>query len=92
MLADQPNVTSSYLNELLEAFAKNPEKIIASQYGKSVGVPAIFPKKYFPRLMKLEGDSGAKIFLNQPHLDVIKTELINLIDIDTVDDYENVKE
>ena len=90
MLADQPNVNSSYLNELIKASEENPLKIIASNYGKKVGVPAIFPKNYFQQLLKLKGDKGAGEFLTQHNSEIIKMKPFNLIDIDTPKEYQNL--
>lgn len=90
ILADQPNITSSYLNELIKVSQENPEKIIASNYNEKVGVPAIFPKICFNDLKMLKGDSGAKIFILKNISRVIKMPPTNLIDIDTIKDYKNL--
>lgn len=91
MLADQPHVTSEYLNSLIEASKKNPSNIIASNYQGSVGVPAIFPKNYFNDLLDLKGDKGAKNFLLQQNNNVIKVNSTkNLLDIDTLEDYQHL--
>lgn len=91
MLADQPHVTYEYLNSLIEVSKKNPSKIITSNYQGSVGVPAIFPKKYFNDLLNLEGDKGAKNFLLQHNSNVLKINSHqNLLDIDTPEDYQHL--
>lgn len=91
MLADQPHVTSEYLNSLIEASKNNPSKLIASNYQGSVGVPAIFPKNYFNDLLDLKGDKGAKNFLLQQNNNVIKVNSTqNLLDIDTSEDYQHL--
>ncbi|TDQ21848.1 nucleotidyltransferase family protein [Tenacibaculum caenipelagi] len=91
MLADQPHVTFEYLNKLFKISEENPSKIIASNYQDKIGVPAIFPKKYFNELLNLKGDQGAKVFL-QKHPDIIieANTPLNLIDIDTPDDYQHL--
>ena len=91
MLADQPHVTSEYLNSLIETSKKNPSNIIASSYQESAGVPAVFPKNYFNELLNLKGDKGAKSFLLQHNDDVIKVNSHqNLLDIDTPEDYQHL--
>ncbi len=91
MLADQPHVTSEYLNSLIEVSKNNPSNIIASSYQGSVGVPAIFPKNYFNDLLDLKGDKGAKNFLLQQNNNVIKVNSTqNLLDIDTPEDYQHL--
>lgn len=90
LLADQPNVTAHYLNELITASKENKTKIIASTYNESVGVPAVFPKQYFQQLLKLSGDTGAKKILEKHQKEIISIKPINLIDIDTVNEYRNL--
>lgn len=60
MLADQPFIDTTYLNEMLENWNQNPTKILTTQYKNRVGVPAIFGEKYFLELQKLNKDFGAK--------------------------------
>jgi CTP:molybdopterin cytidylyltransferase MocA len=72
MTCDQPRLTASHLRSLMNAFAEQPEPaIVASAYGGSQGVPAVFPRLAFPGLRKLEGDKGARVLLSQPPCPVI---------------------
>ena len=87
VLADQPEVNEGYLQELTTTFKKNKHQIIASDYHKNSGVPAIFPKKYFEELLLLEGDKGAKKYLNSNIDNVLSPKKnTNLIDIDTLEE------
>lgn len=89
MLADQPLVDSVFLNKILLLGDQHPESLIASTYGEKRGVPALFPKPYFNQLLKLKGDTGAGVLLNNPDEHVITVEAKNrLIDLDTREDYE----
>jgi len=65
LLADQPAIDVTYLKGMLSIYEQNKDRIIASNYGKKLGVPAIFPKKYFPDLLLIKGDKGAKEFINK---------------------------
>lgn len=89
MLGDQPNVNSKYLNSLINTFKNNPSHIIASEYSGTFGVPAIFPKTFYKELVTLEGDKGAKVFLNANKENVISIESKHLTDIDTQEAYLN---
>lgn len=92
MLCDQPNVNSKYINTLLSEFKSKPNYIIASLYKNVKGVPAIFPKEQFPKLLNLKDDKGAKLLLNASNNSVIAIETpIDLFDIDTPEDYRNLK-
>lgn len=90
LLADQPYITSKYISDLILQSQKNPSKIIASNYKNAPGVPALFPKTYFNHLKKLSGDKGAKLLLKECIANVIMMPEINLIDIDTPEDYSKV--
>ncbi len=63
LLCDQPLINRAALQALLTAAQRFPARIIASHYYQSVGVPALFPAGYFPELMNLQGDRGAKAVL-----------------------------
>ncbi|MEM5563878.1 nucleotidyltransferase family protein [Psychroserpens sp. AS72] len=89
MLSDQPKVDSKYINLLILSSENNPTQIIASQYEKTIGVPAIFPKRYFKQLLQLKGDKGAKDFLNAHKSQTITIKSDKLIDIDTQEEYLN---
>lgn len=90
-LADQPLLTHEYLNKVINEFEKHPEKIIGTNYGKRVGVPALFPKIFFSELSKLKGDSGAKLFLNEQSESIISLQANKqIIDIDTNAEYEQL--
>tara|TARA_R100001369_G_scaffold64548_1_gene91754 strand:+ start:2118 stop:2708 length:591 start_codon:yes stop_codon:yes gene_type:complete len=89
LLGDQPLITAKYLNKMMDHFKKCDEKIIASKYNNTLGVPTIIPKRYFNKLLKLKGDKGAKDFLNTNTKEIIPLENINLMDIDTQEEYQD---
>jgi len=59
VLADQVLVASDEYQRLLDVARTNPERPIAAAYDDTVGVPAVFPARYFERLSALQGDRGA---------------------------------
>jgi molybdenum cofactor cytidylyltransferase len=63
MLADQALLEADRLGRLALAWRQQPGRLVASQYGGSIGAPAIFPKRCFPDLLRLRGDQGAKNIL-----------------------------
>ena len=65
LLADQILVSAEMLRVLLSKFHAETDKIICSGYNGTMGVPAIFPRSFFVKLMSLHGDSGAKEMLKQ---------------------------
>jgi molybdenum cofactor cytidylyltransferase len=60
MLCDQPRLTVGHLDALIDAFRRTPDRPVASAYGGSSGVPALFPRALFGELLLLKGDRGAK--------------------------------
>ena len=92
MVCDQPHISSSLLNELIKTQQKTTRQIVTSNYGDSIGPPALFHKKYFKELMKLSGDVGARKVIQQ-NMNDMETILFpeGKIDIDTEEDYEKLK-
>ena len=92
-LADQALITTEHYQTLLNASNEQPNKVIATLCDDQLMAPAIFPEKYFPLLLKLQGDKGAgKLLLQHAQ----KTDAINhnnaKIDIDTLSDLERVRQ
>ena len=87
LLADQPLVTEKHLCSLIDEWHKTPDGIVASEYSDVQGPPVIFPTSCFGRLMKLEGDQGARALLKEPDCPVTGIEFgEGAIDIDTPED------
>ncbi|GAA3573899.1 nucleotidyltransferase family protein [Snuella lapsa] len=90
VLADQPFVTSEFLNTLVKNFKPDEKVIVATSYGENqVGVPVIFDKNYFADLLELNDDKGAKHLLGK-YKDAVRlmetTE--DMVDLDTKEVYE----
>lgn len=60
LLCDQPHVTVDVISCLVAAHQATGRPVIASAYGGSFGVPALFSRILFAELTQLEGMSGAK--------------------------------
>ncbi|TCI93521.1 nucleotidyltransferase family protein [Tenacibaculum sp. M341] len=90
-LGDQPKIDTDYLKEMIELFKKNENGIVASNYGKLNGVPAIFSKSFYSELLNLKGDKGAKMLLNSKDKPVsVYNATDKLLDIDTPEDYKKL--
>jgi molybdenum cofactor cytidylyltransferase len=91
MLCDQPLVDTAHLKALLSAWQSEPDRIIASQYHLSFGVPVVFPAAFFNRLQALSGDKGAKPLLAEFESRVLKIPFAGAeLDIDTPNDFERL--
>lgn len=89
MLGDQPLLNTIYLNRMIHKFYGEEVKIVATNYKGRPGVPAIFHRQYFPILLNLSGDNGARAILKDPNHDVETLDGGGLtLDIDSKEDYE----
>lgn len=91
MLCDQPFVTSALLKQLAETKAATNKNIIASMYRDTAGVPVLFDGSFFPDLLQLRGQEGAKKLLLQ-YAEDVATVLFpeGAVDIDTPEDYQTL--
>ena len=91
-VCDQPYLSSEVFIEMLKLADYSSKEIIAAKYAGTIGVPVLFSKKYFKKLLHLSGEQGAKKIIQQNMDDVnIFTFDEGAIDIDTPSDYENLK-
>lgn len=88
---DQPYVTTSLLNDLIEARQNTGKPIITCSYADTFGPPTLFHKSIFPELVQLKGDIGARSILRH-HADKVEAILFpeGKLDIDTNEDYEKL--
>ena len=88
MVCDQPRVSAGHIKNLLARHEETAKPIIASGYGQSAGVPAFFENRYFPALLKLDDNQGAKQLILKNHADMDIVDFPEgLTDLDTKEDY-----
>lgn len=91
MMSDQPFVNESLLHDLQHTRQQTQKPIVASGYNDTVGVPALFTKIVFSKLLQLTGDAGARKILQLYATDVATVPFpLGNIDIDTAEDYEKL--
>ncbi len=91
MMSDQPFVSAALLNSLLITQQQTAKEMVASCYNNTIGVPALFHKTFFPQLLWLSGDAGARKILQQHSSEVATVSFAQgNIDIDTEEDYEKL--
>jgi molybdenum cofactor cytidylyltransferase len=89
VLCDQPMLTANHINTLLETHRQTGKTIIASRYGSSNGVPALFQKSHFNSLINLDGKEGAKKIIQMHSSDTMTVDFPGgEFDIDTQEDYK----
>lgn len=88
LLCDQPHVTSNVISSLLAAHRSTGRPVIASAYGGSFGVPALFSRTLLTELTQLAGSSGAKEIIKRH---ASETHFLPFpggeVDVDTPDDF-----
>jgi len=58
LLGDMPQIAPEHLNRLIATFA--PDTIVVPVHAGRQGNPVLWPSKFFPELLQLGGDAGAK--------------------------------
>jgi molybdenum cofactor cytidylyltransferase len=84
MACDQPRLSTDHLHLLLAAFEQQRmPSIVASSYGGTQGIPAVFPRITFNALRQIHGDRGARGLLTKPPCPVIALPFVGgEVDID----------
>jgi len=89
MLSDQPLVSSTLIDELLQEFVKKEADILYPTYQGKRGNPVIISSKLRGRLLEAQGDSGARFLFNDGSLNIIAHPVSTpsvIMDIDTPGD------
>jgi molybdenum cofactor cytidylyltransferase len=93
LLCDQPHVTAGVISALITAHRETGRPVVASTYGGSFGVPALFTRTLFDELTRLEGASGAKDVIRrhawEAHFEPFPG---GEVDVDTPDDFSRLSE
>jgi molybdenum cofactor cytidylyltransferase len=94
-LGDMPQVTASLIDKLLAAF--DPERgalVVVPSIDGQRGNPVIWARRFFPELMALDGDIGARQLIGrypEAVAEVPLTDSAALIDVDTPEALDRVK-
>ncbi|MCR8669234.1 nucleotidyltransferase family protein [Aestuariibaculum sp. M13] len=90
LLADQPFITTDYLEQIIANYKPNKAQIIATSYIEGEkGVPVLFDAEYVSELESLTEDVGAKRVLkaNESKVEILFNDIKN-IDLDTQTEYK----
>jgi molybdenum cofactor cytidylyltransferase len=94
LLGDQPMLNAATINILMERFWSHDRDICVPIYRGKRKTPAIFGRRFYPHLMDIKGDTGARQLIDDNPDRVLTVEVDNPIcffDIDTRQDFENLK-
>lgn len=92
-LLDQPLITTSYLQTMLDAFRSDCRQILVSRSSSGwTGVPVLFDRCYFAELSELKNDEGAKKIVKRHEENVILLDAGELLeDMDTPKTYQQLQ-
>ncbi len=89
VLADMPRVTAAHIYRLFDA-ADSSDAVVASSDGHEPKPPVLFGRDRFDFLLSLTGDKGARELVQAGRH--VVTSPAELIDIDTPDDLEKLRQ
>jgi len=93
LLGDQPLITPSTLNTIIQAFITSKSPITIPYYNNMRGNPVIIAKALFHELKLLSGDTGPRILFKKFQKSILKVQVsdnVILIDVDTKADYKKL--
>ena len=93
LVGDQPMMSRELINRLVEHFRNSSALIVAPSFAGEPRNPVLFRRELFPELLKLAGDHGGRVLLDQhrDRLDLVEWhEEAPFVDIDVREDYERL--
>jgi len=90
VLGDQPSISSSVINKIIDGYNQTEKGIVLPVYNKKRGHPIIIDMKYRDEVKQLSPDIGMHELIHNHTEDVLEVEVGTqriLNDIDTVEDY-----
>jgi 4-nitrophenyl phosphatase len=91
---DQPLITPDLLRALVARFEETSAPIVHPTHAGRRSTPVLFARRLFPQLAAVTGDEGGRSLITRYEKEVATVEvadLNSLADIDTPDDYEQLK-
>lgn len=89
-LGDQPFVSPSTVNKLIESYRSSGAKVVIPAYRGTRGNPVVLDRALFPQVSRIRGDVGAKSVVARNEDSVLEVPVQDkgvLADIDTPGDY-----
>jgi molybdenum cofactor cytidylyltransferase len=94
LLGDMPRIAPEHIDRLVDAFMAAPEAIVVPAREGRQGNPVLWPRRYLPALLQLEGDAGARRLIAARPDEVREVELGTsaiFADIDTPEELARVR-
>lgn len=92
LLCDQPQVKVDIVEGVIKEFQSSDAEVVITEIEGKMIPPVIFSPKCIPGIYKLKGDRGARSMIEDYRYKLFKIEDTRLLmDIDTPEDYINLK-
>ena len=93
LVSDQPLLRRESVEQLVELWQRQPDRIAALGHGGVRGNPCLFPARFFPELMALTEDHGGSSVIrrHREELVLLETDAAQLYDVDTVQALEELE-
>lgn len=93
LVCDQPLLTSTHLINLFDVYGKTANPIVASRYGFTLGVPALFDQTLFQEIVKIKDAQGAKGIIESHSASISAIDWpAGKLDIDTPEDLKSLND
>ncbi|MCM3714258.1 nucleotidyltransferase family protein [Alkalihalobacillus oceani] len=91
LLGDQPDMEEAALDQLIELYEKQRYPIIQTVYRTTRSHPVLFSRSFFPELLTVTGDQGARQLIRQHQDQVFSLHVTAQLpeDIDTREEYQS---
>jgi molybdenum cofactor cytidylyltransferase len=89
-LGDQPTIDTSVVDRMIDLWQSGNRPVVAPRCKR--GNPVLFDRALFEELQQLEGDRGARDFLeaHAAHVGVVDVDALPPLDVDTPGDYDTL--
>jgi molybdenum cofactor cytidylyltransferase len=94
VLADQPNVTSRLVDDVVTRYRQTLAPLVAPVHRGQRGNPVLFDKVLFSELLQMQGDEGGRQVIQRHQREVEAVEVGDqslFLDIDTAEEYERAR-
>ncbi len=93
MVCDQPRLTSDHLKKIINTYCSRESAIVSSYYSGSPGVPVLFQRSLFKKLLDVNDEQGAKKIVKDLPASVSMVEFPEgELDLDTPEDLKKFTE
>ena len=91
LAGDQPFVTAQHLREMARELSRHSVDVVAAEYSETIGIPAVFGRQMFGRLLQMAPAAGAKALLQNAAIRVFRFPLPEAaMDVDTPEDWSRL--